>query len=111
MCYKFTAMENFFETADASHVRREKEKARELRQSQWWRNQLGGGVCYHCHKKFPKELLTMDHVVPIIRGGKSTKSNVVVCCKACNSKKKYFTPAELAMHALTTNLTSDSIES
>ena len=33
--------------------------------------------------------LTMDHVVPIVRGGRSTKGNVVPSCKDCNSKKKH----------------------
>jgi 5-methylcytosine-specific restriction endonuclease McrA len=36
----------------------------------------------------------MDHIVPIVRGGKSSKSNVVPCCKACNTKKKYLLPSE-----------------
>lgn len=31
----------------------------------------------------------MDHIVPIVRGGKSTKGNVVPACKECNAKKKY----------------------
>ncbi len=34
-------------------------------------------------------MLTMDHVVPIIRGGRSTKGNVVPACKSCNAKKKH----------------------
>ncbi len=92
-------MSEYFETADESHIKREKAKARELRQSQWWRNQLGTGICYYCEQKFSKENLSMDHVIPIIRGGKSTRSNVVVCCKDCNSKKKYHTPVEVAINA------------
>ncbi len=36
----------------------------------------------------------MDHVVPLVRGGRSTKGNVVPCCKDCNSKKKYLLPVE-----------------
>ncbi len=90
----------YFETADETHIRREKARARELRESQWWRGQLGQGVCYYCREKFEKSDLTMDHVVPIVRGGRSTKSNVVVACKECNSQKKYWTPAELAFQRL-----------
>lgn len=93
-------MEDYFQPADEAHIKREKAKARELRQSQWWRNQLGRGQCYYCDKKFPKDQLTMDHIVPVVRGGKSTKSNVVVCCKECNSKKKYHTPVELTLKGL-----------
>lgn len=36
----------------------------------------------------------MDHVVPISRGGKTTKSNVVPCCKECNNAKKQLLPME-----------------
>lgn len=36
----------------------------------------------------------MDHIVPIARGGRSTKSNVVTACKTCNNKKKQLLPME-----------------
>jgi len=38
--------------------------------------------------------ITMDHLVPIVRGGRSTQGNVVPACKDCNSKKKYLLPME-----------------
>lgn len=80
-----------------SHVSKEKLKARELRQSQWWKQKLAAGVCHYCEGRFSSEELTMDHVVPVSRGGFSTKGNVVVSCKSCNSEKKYYTPAELIL--------------
>jgi 5-methylcytosine-specific restriction endonuclease McrA len=75
-------------------IEREKRKARELRRSQWWKNRRGAGVCHYCRRRFPARELTMDHIVPIVRGGKSSKSNVVPCCKSCNTKKRYLLPAE-----------------
>jgi 5-methylcytosine-specific restriction endonuclease McrA len=36
----------------------------------------------------------MDHIVPLIRGGKSLKSNIVPACKECNNKKKHMLPIE-----------------
>ena len=36
----------------------------------------------------------MDHVVPLIRGGKSTKNNIVPACKECNNVKKHKLPVE-----------------
>jgi len=36
----------------------------------------------------------MDHIVPLSRGGKSKKGNVVPACKDCNNKKKYMLPIE-----------------
>ena len=76
---------------------KEKEKARQLRKSQWWQAKLNKGICHYCSEKFSKEELTMDHMLPIARGGKSTKGNLVVACKTCNNEKKYLTPVELIL--------------
>ncbi len=91
-------LEHFFEAADEEHVRREKAKARKLRQSQWWKNVLGRGQCHYCRKRLHPSKLTMDHVVPVVRGGRTTRHNVVPCCKDCNSKKKYMLPVEWQEH-------------
>ena len=80
--------------ADPVHVRREREKARRLRTSSWWRRRLQRGVCAYCGGTFPADDLTMDHVVPVARGGRSVKGNVVASCKPCNTRKKLLTPAE-----------------
>ena len=85
---------------DDAHVSRERAKARELRNSSWWKQQLSTGICYYCKKKFKPEELTMDHIVPVARGGKSTRGNIVACCKECNNRKKYLTPAEMIMFEL-----------
>ena len=74
---------------DEETLRLEREKARELRGSQWWRNRLGEGRCYYCEESFHPSDLSMDHKTPMIRGGKSTKGNLVPCCKTCNNEKKY----------------------
>lgn len=75
-------------------IRREKDKARHLRQSAWWMRKIGAGVCYYCRKKVESKNLTMDHVIPLSRGGKSQKGNIVPSCKDCNNKKKYLVPVE-----------------
>jgi 5-methylcytosine-specific restriction endonuclease McrA len=36
----------------------------------------------------------MDHIVPLSRGGKSAKGNVVPSCKECNNRKKQLLPME-----------------
>jgi 5-methylcytosine-specific restriction enzyme A len=83
-------------TSDVSdeEIRREKVKAQTLRKSQWWKRRCSEGACFFCGKKTHPKELTMDHIVPIVRGGKSTKGNVVPACKECNSKKKYLLPME-----------------
>lgn len=87
-------MDYFIIEVSEEEIRREREKARELRRSQWWKNRLGKGVCHYCGGKFPAAELSMDHVVPVIRGGKSARGNVVPCCKDCNNRKKHMLPIE-----------------
>ena len=36
----------------------------------------------------------MDHLIPLARGGRSTKDNLVPSCKDCNNKKKSMLPVE-----------------
>lgn len=81
-------MNEFSYIPDDSEIKKEKNKARALRASQWWKRKCAKGICYYCEKSFPAKELTMDHIVPISKGGKSTKGNVVPCCKTCNTKKK-----------------------
>lgn len=83
---KFTP---FLVEVSEEEIRRERQKARELRASQWWKRKRATGICYHCRGQFPPKELTMDHLIPIIRGGKSTKGNLVASCKKCNSERKY----------------------
>ena len=75
-------------------IRREKEKARKVRKSSWWSRKIGKGVCYYCSSEVGRTNLTMDHVVPLSRGGKSRKGNLVPACKGCNNKKKSMLPIE-----------------
>jgi 5-methylcytosine-specific restriction endonuclease McrA len=49
---------------------------------------LAKGTCHYCGRATPPRELTMDHIVPISRGGRTTKGNVVPCCKECNNAKK-----------------------
>lgn len=79
---------------DEQHVAREREKARVLRKSVWWQQQVQTGVCHYCGTRVGASALTLDHVVPVSRGGTSTKGNVVPACGACNKGKKFLTPAE-----------------
>ena len=86
----------FLVEVSEEEIRRERQKARELRDSQWWKRKRAAGICHHCGGKFPLKELTMDHLVPVIRGGKSTKGNLVPSCKSCNSARKHRLPFENA---------------
>ena len=85
--------------ADPVHVAREREKARKLRVSGWWQRRLSKGLCAYCGQQFPARELTMDHVVPVARGGRSSRGNVVPSCKLCNNAKKLLTPVEMLLRA------------
>lgn len=88
-------MDDFFiPSATEKEIVKEREKARDLRKTGWWQQKISGGECYYCGNKFKKEELTMDHIVPLIRGGKSTKNNIVPACKKCNNAKKHKLPIE-----------------
>ncbi len=79
---------------DDAFEKKEKDKARKLRNTQWWKRKRSVGRCHYCGTAVPPAELTMDHVIPIARGGHSEKSNVVPCCKTCNTNKKMLLPAE-----------------
>lgn len=79
---------------DPARIKKEREKARKLKKSQWWLNLLQKGECHYCGLKFKASQLTMDHVVPLARGGTSTPGNLVPSCKNCNSQKSLDTPVE-----------------
>jgi 5-methylcytosine-specific restriction endonuclease McrA len=87
-------LDHFIIELTESEIRREKDKARELRRTRWWQNRIAKGVCHYCGGVFPPAELTMDHIVPVTRGGKSTRGNLVPACKECNNKKKYLLPSE-----------------
>jgi 5-methylcytosine-specific restriction endonuclease McrA len=43
------------------------------------------GCCFYCGQKNVK--ITLDHVIPISRGGTHSIGNLVACCLRCNSSK------------------------
>ena len=75
-------------------LRRERARARVLRASPWWRRRLRTGRCGYCDRPTPPSELTMDHRVPLVRGGRSVKENLVPACRACNAAKQSLLPIE-----------------
>jgi len=53
-------------------------------------------VCQYCSKKL-KTNLSVDHIIPSSRGGKTNFENCVTACKPCNNKKDNKTPREAGM--------------
>jgi len=79
---------------DEVFLKKERDKARKLRASQWWKRKRASGICHYCQNSFLPGELTMDHIIPLARGGRSEKFNLVPCCKDCNTKKNQFLPWE-----------------
>ncbi len=92
---------------DPKRMKRERNKARELKQTAWWKQKLALGICHHCQKKFAAKELTMDHLVPLARGGLSTKNNLVPSCKSCNAEKKLSTPVDQLLVQVSLGLKSE----
>ena len=89
-------MSEFYAPIDPDALKRERARARELRASPWWKRRIEAGVCHYCRRAAGRAGLTMDHVVPLGRGGRSTRGNVVPACKTCNTAKQSLLPVEWA---------------
>lgn len=53
-------------------------------------------TCQYCGST--KSGLTVDHVIPRSRGGKSVWENIVAACATCNRRKGNRLPKEIHMH-------------
>ncbi|WP_338032166.1 HNH endonuclease [Desulforhopalus vacuolatus] len=81
-----------FDAPDERIIRAERDKARALRKTRWWQQKTADGRCSYCHREVGFDNLTMDHVLPLSRGGRSTKENIVACCAECNKLKRSMMP-------------------
>lgn len=59
-----------------------------------------GHQCQYCGRVFRSDQLTLDHIFPRARGGKSTWDNLVAACPTCNREKDSRTPEEAGMHLI-----------
>lgn len=79
---------------DPKRLAREREAGRALKRTQWWQERIKTGVCHYCGQVVGRAALTMDHIVPLARGGRTAKGNVVPSCRPCNQSKKLQTPVD-----------------
>lgn len=56
--------------------------------------------CQYCQRYFPEQELTLDHVLPVVRGGRKTWENILTACIRCNQKKGHRTPEEAGLKPL-----------
>jgi len=56
-----------------------------------------GFRCAYCNNVFPKNMLTLDHVIPSSKGGHRNWENIVTACMPCNINKGNRTPEQAKM--------------
>lgn len=54
-------------------------------------------TCQYCGNKVEKHKATIDHVIPVSRGGTNSYDNTVCACFDCNNEKNNRTPSEARM--------------
>jgi 5-methylcytosine-specific restriction endonuclease McrA len=54
-------------------------------------------TCQYCDTCTNTMQLTLDHVIPVVQGGKKSWENIVTACKNCNQKKGGRTPEQAKM--------------
>lgn len=59
-----------------------------------------GYACQYCGRTPPEVELSIDHVLPRSRGGRTSWENITTCCMACNREKGSRTPMEAGMALL-----------
>jgi 5-methylcytosine-specific restriction endonuclease McrA len=53
-----------------------------------------GGNCFYCSEALPIERITLDHIIPLSKGGWTRLDNLVCSCWSCNNKKSNKTAEE-----------------
>jgi 5-methylcytosine-specific restriction endonuclease McrA len=76
--------------AIAKALRRKLSATRESAVLALQRVALYGGKCYYCGAVAD----TIDHRIPICRGGTNLPANLVPACRSCNSRKRHRTESE-----------------
>jgi 5-methylcytosine-specific restriction endonuclease McrA len=54
-------------------------------------------VCGYCSSRGGLSSMTVDHILPKSRGGRSSWTNLIACCSPCNTRKNNRTPDEARM--------------
>jgi len=54
-------------------------------------------ICYLCGKRLSRGERTIDHIIPLAKGGRHVTNNLACACRSCNSKKKAKLPEEVGV--------------
>lgn len=67
--------------------RRTISKQGDLTPNQWLSIKYQSPICPMCGRFVECENLTLDHIIPVSKGGQHTRSNVQPLCRSCNARK------------------------
>jgi hypothetical protein len=56
-----------------------------------------GWQCAYCRKFLRADMMTVDHVIPTLRGGPDTLANTVISCRECNARNGDMTAEEFEL--------------
>jgi len=56
--------------------------------------------CQYCGRRFSTSELSLDHIMPLSLGGRTSWTNVVCACTACNKRKGGRTPEQVGMRLI-----------
>jgi 5-methylcytosine-specific restriction protein A len=91
-----------YDFASKEHISNERKKIKEAKKTRWWQLKCSKKSCYYCEKTLKQIEITMDHIIPIARGGKTQSGNVVPSCRDCNKNKGVETPVDVILESLKT---------
>lgn len=57
----------------------------------WIRKNLNNPICVYCGRNIYTNILSIDHKIPYVKGGKTEIGNLTVCCTYCNEGKDNLT--------------------
>lgn len=89
-----------------SHIRKARKKKTKIEKgiSKLSLKKIHGTKCYYCGKemdfsvgagrKFNRDMATIEHLIPLARGGEHTFKNTVLACRYCNISKNAKSEAE-----------------
>ena len=69
-----------------------------VREKAFFRRQIAkrdGARCHYCKREAKPADLTLDHVIPLSRGGQDRLDNLVLACFPCNIRKGHAMPTEI----------------
>lgn len=75
-----------------SFIFSQRARSRPLHRKEFFDKQQG--ICHYCKKVTVYDKWTLDHLIPVSRGGANALSNKIGCCQKCNQLKGCLTEPE-----------------